>query len=309
MRQLILKNFKIKILVVLLAVFIWFFVKTENNYTYSLKIPIALSNVPAEKLITNDIPSHVKVSVWGKGSEILSIILGRRFVYHIDLSNIKESMTIPLKKDDIRFPRASNLEIMSILKPDSIHVIVEDIGHKDVPIQLRAEIKTIPGYSVIDAGISPDTIRITGAISKLDSISSMATEALTFKKVRADIKKKVMLEKIDVDNVWVRNQDVYLIADVQKLMEKPFTNLPINIINKPENAGVTVIPSSLNLTLVGGVDVLLPLTEDSVFAYLDYEKIIGRSGEYFLAYIDKPDGVRIKGVKPERFRAIIKKKR
>lgn len=265
--------------------------------------------MPAEKLITNDIPSHVKVSVWGKGSEILSIILGRRFVYHIDLSNIKESMTIPLKKDDIRFPRASNLEIMSILKPDSIHVIVEDIGHKDVPIQLRAEIKTIPGYSVIDAGISPDTIRITGAISKLDSISSMATEALTFKKVRADIKKKVMLEKIDVDNVWVRNQDVYLIADVQKLMEKPFTNLPINIINKPENAGVTVIPSSLNLTLVGGVDVLLPLTEDSVFAYLDYEKIIGRSGEYFLAYIDKPDGVRIKGVKPERFRAIIKKKR
>ena len=69
------RHLKIRVVVVLLAIFIWFFVETEDNYKHSFEIPIYITNLQQGKIITNRIPNSAKVTFWGKGRELLALIL------------------------------------------------------------------------------------------------------------------------------------------------------------------------------------------------------------------------------------------
>ncbi len=298
-------NFKIKAVAVILAVSIWFFVETENNYQYSFKIPVTISNLLADRMITNEIPTHVKISVWGKGQDILSLFINREFKYHIDLTDVKESINFPLSKNNVRLRRASNIEILNLIKPESIYFNIESIEEKKVAIKNEIEIIAVPGYMLVyDLKLEPDSITITGAKSSLDCVNVVQTEKVVYKKVKQDIRKKVKLVKPDIRNIWFKNDEVHFSADIQKLMEKEFVDIPVNIINKPINVNLLVIPSTLTLTLIGGVDVLLKIDNDNLFAYIDYSKIQGKLTDDHLAYIEKPETVRIKNVEPKHFKVI-----
>ena len=66
-------------------------------------------------------------------------------------------------------------------------------------------------------------------------------------------------------------------------------------------------PDFKALTLIGGVDVLLPITNKDIFAYIDFNKVKNIRQEC-PAYIDKPDGIRIDKIEPKLFKVTIIKK-
>ena len=304
----ILKNYKIKIVVIIIAIFIWFFVETENNYKYSFEIPIQITNLSPGKIITNEKPNHVKATLWGKGRELLALILSRKLQYNFDLTNVNESRLFIFDKKNVRFPHASNIEILNIIEPDSVYLKIENLEHKKVPVKTEIRIIPIQGYIIVNGiQLQPDSVCLTGAKTGLDSVSYIRTEQLVYKEVKRDLKKKIKLINPEVKNVWPKQSELYFFADVQKILEKPIAEIPIKIVNKPSQVEVIVIPSSLNLTLIGGVDLLLPITNMDIPAYIDYLKVRDSKEKYHLAYINKPDGVRIKDIKPKRFKVIVKK--
>lgn len=307
MRNLILQNLQIKIVVIFIAILIWFFVKTENNFQYTFQIPVTISNLDKEKIIVTPIPSHVKVTLYGQGYELLALILNQKFRYNFDLTNENESRVYKLKKENV-FPRNSNIEIINIIDPDSAYIGIENLARKKVPIIPDIQVMTEIGYTIVK-GIQLDSnyVSIEGAKSYLDSVFQIRTEHLIFKKVKRDLSKKAKLIDPPVKYVWLNRHDTHFMVDVQKILEKPLVEIPVQIINKPTNVELIVVPATLNLTLVGGVDILLPLTNKDIKAYIDYHKIRDSRERYYLAYIEKPELVRIKDVKPKYFRIIIKK--
>jgi len=306
----ILKNIRTKIVVISLAIFIWFFVETSNNYKYSFKIPLVINNLTTEAIIINEVPEYVRITVWGKGSDILSMILTKKFQYNLDLTNIHESTSFNLSTKNVRLPRASNLEILNIVKPDSIHIQIEKRITKKIPVLPNVVIETYAGYTLVDdIKLEPDSVTAIGALSLLDTIISLKTEPMSLKNVKRDIKKTVNLQVPKSDKVQLLRKEVLLLADIQKLIEVSFSGIPVTVINTPDNVDLSVIPSSLSLTLIGGVDKLLPIKPEDILAYIDYNKVIASDNEFHLAYIDKPDGVRIEDVEPKRFKIIFKKSR
>ena len=243
----------------------------------------------------------------GNGRALLALILSQKFKYNLDLTNINESKLFSLNKNQV-FPRTSSIEILNIVEPDTVYLEIENLKKKKVPILPDIQITPIPGYTIINGiQLNPDSVLITGAKAKIDSILFIRTEKVYLKKVKRDIRKKIKLIDPKIKNVWLKQKESNFSADIQKLMEKPLLEIPVHVINKPENVEMTVIPSSLSLTLIGGVDLLLPITNKDIPAYIDYLKIRGSKEKYCLAYIDKPKGVRIKDVKPKRFKVIVKK--
>lgn len=310
MGHFILNNFKIKAVAFFMAVLLWLFVKSEDNYTYSIDIPLQISNQEQNRIIESEMPKTIKVIAWGKGRDLLSLRLRNGIFYNLDVSTITHSAKIMLNRNQIKFQHANNIDILNIVAPESLQVTIAELVTKKVPIVADVNVQTVPGYTMVDdLKLTPDSVVVQGRKSALKNIQSISTARRIFKDVRRDLKKTIPLVQPPEKDIRLFNSEVTLFADVQKLMEKRITEIPVQVINQPPGLKITVVPSTLSLVLEGGVDLLLNVTRANVRAYLDYRKIQTSQEQSHLAYIETPPGTRYRDVKPKRFSIIVEKLR
>jgi len=303
-------NLKYKIIVSFLAILLWFFVKTEDNYKYSFNVPLQITNIGEDRTIMNELPKQVEATFWGKGRSLLSLKLRRDISYNLDVAKIKENTEIVLDKKNIRMLRKNHVEVLNIIQPKTVEVIMNKLVQKKVPVTAECIIGTIPGYTTVgEIKLIPDSVIIKGPQSEIELVSSVFTEKKIYKKIKRDLEKKIELVKPAQKNISLNISYVHLFADIQKLMEKPLIEIPVKVINKQRNTEVTVIPSTLSLVLEGGTDLLLNITQADVKAYIDYKKVKASREKDHPAYIVPPDGVRYRDVKPKRFKIVVERKK
>ena len=305
----ILTNLKYKIIVLLLAILVWFFVKTEDNYRYSINVPLRIANLGEERIILNDIPKQVETTFWGKGRTLFSLMLRRDVSYNMDVADINGVAKIILDKNNIRMLRKDNIDVLNIVSPKDIEIVISKLVNKKVPIISQCEIETVPGYTMVEKiMLNPDSVTIIGPKSEIELIASVFTEKKNYENIKKDLEKKVKLLKPDQKHITLANNQTKLSANIQKLMEKPIIEIPVKVTNTPPNAKVTVIPSTLSLILEGGTDLLLNVTHNDVIAYIDYKKVVGSKEKKHPAYIETPPGTRYRDVKPMLFKIVVERK-
>ena len=291
-----------------MAILVWFFVKTEDNYRYSFKIPLRVTNLGPNRIINHEVPKRIKITSWGKGRELLSLMLRKEMFYDLDVSRVKHSAMIALEKDDIKLTHESNIEILNIVDPDTIELKIIDLIKKKVPIISEAEIQTLPGYTVVDeVQLNPDSVEIIGPEPFIVKISTISTQNKIFRNVKRDLEKKIRLENPQKEQIRLFPAEVKIIANTQKLMEIQIFEVPVTVTNRPADLKVTVIPSTLSLVLEGGTDLLLNVTKQDIKAYIDYQKVHASKNKNHLAYIETPQGIRYRDVKPKRFKVVVEK--
>ena len=304
----IFQNLKIKIIVLCIAILVWFFVKSEDKYTYSLDIPLRVSDLEPNYIIENEIPQKIKVIAWGKGRDLVSLIIRKDIFYNLNVSKIHRSAKMMLDRDQVKFMHENEIDVLSIVSPESVFITLAELVSKKVPLVPEVNIQTVPGYTVVDEiKLEPDSILVQGLKAEIKDIFAVYTEKKSYKNIKQDIKKTIRLKEPEKKNVTLSAHAVTLTADVQKLMEKPISEILVAVINQPSNLKVSVIPSTLSLVLEGGVDVLLNVTKAQVQAYIDYHKIQSSRQKNHLAYIVTPKGVRYRDVKPKRFQIVVEK--
>ena len=308
MRYTIFNNYKIKIIVIVIAVLVWFFVKLDDNYRYAFKIQLRVTNLGSNRIITNDIPNKVKITCWGKGRYFLSLMIRKDIFYNLDVSRVQKSANFVLDKQQVMLLHENGIEVLNIVEPETVKVIITDLITKKVPITPVVEIQTLPGYTVVDeVQLTPDSVEVMGPKSEIKNISTIYTEKRQYKNVKRDIKNKIRLVNPADPNVKLLSREVTLLVDIQKLMEKAEYEITVDVINQPSNLKVTVIPSTLSLVLEGPTDLLLNVTKQDIKAYIDYKKVQISKNKNHLAYIDTPKGIRYRDVKPKRFKVVVEK--
>jgi len=302
------KNLKIKIIVLGIACFVWLFVKTEDNYKHNLDVPLRITNLESNQIIENEIPKSVTVTAWGKGKALFSLLIRRDASYVMDVSNVHNTAKLALDKQYIRLLRQSDIEFLNIVKPESIEVTIAELVDKKVPVIPDIEIETIPGYSTVDNFIiEPESVVVRGPQAAIDSITAIHSEKKLYKKIQRDFNKRANLVVPHHKHVKLLTKEIDIFIDVQKLMEKPIYEIPVEVRNHPKNAKVIAIPTTLSLVLEGGAELLLTVTQNDVKAYIDYQKIKESKEKYHLAYIETPEGVGYRDVKPKRFKIVVEK--
>lgn len=304
----IFKNLTTKLIVLFMAILVWFLVKTEDNYRYSFNIPLRVTNLGTDRVISNNVPKKIKITSWGKGRELLSLMLRKEMFYNLDVSRIQSSARLALEKNEIKLTHESTIEVLSVVDPESIEVKITDLVAKKIPVLSEAEIHTLPGYTLVnEIELKPDSVEIIGPEPVIAKISAIHTQDKIFKNIKRDIKKKIRLENPQKKQIKLFATEVEITANIQKLMEKPILEVSVTVINQPANLKVTVIPSTLSLVLEGGTDLLLNVTKQDIKAYIDYQKVHASKNKDHLAYIETPRGIRYRDVKPKRFKVAVEK--
>ena len=188
-----LRSRKINIFLIFLMLSFSFLILTKlsKNYTQTLTFNINRINVPDEVIIVDDTTNKFDITIKTYGFKFLSYIFYKPKL-EVDFTNLNTTSRHYIwsskNNPDIINQFDSNVEIISI-NPDTLFFTYDRNFVKMVPVKLHKAIQFTPGYDILnDIKPIPDSIKVIGPKTILDSIGYVDTETLRLKEVNKTIK-------------------------------------------------------------------------------------------------------------------------
>ena len=262
-----------------LAVLLWLFVVSGNNYTMMLDIPIEARNLNAQKTYLEEVPSFASVILEGKGRDLFkSFILKSysEFKLVLDLDGISQEYEFILNDyfdknpSKVVLPPSHNVRFVEVVYPNRIKIKLDEIMEKKV--QVLSNINELVKDGHIQIGkteFQPDSINIIGPRVELDKISSVYT-------VKDTLNNLFKLTKGQIDlllpNRLIKysSKRVNYLFDVQQISERIIVDIPVNVINKIKGIRVFPSPQTVSLMLVGGVEQISKIKPSDISVIVDF---------------------------------------
>lgn len=227
------------------AIVIWAFVQFSKQYNEVLDIPVKYTNVPQDKLLTQDNPKNLKLRMQENGFRIawyslfpptLTVDLSRAneingdLVYIIDENRAQILSQMNIDFDSNRFVK------------DEIIIGYEQKQEKKLPVISRIDVEYAAGYSATEnLRIAPDSVTVSGPDNILDTLTALHTFPVTLTNVKKDLAGSVLLDTTSLPNVTFYQERINYSIDVEKFTEGN-VQVPIELINVPQGLNVVIFP-------------------------------------------------------------------
>jgi YbbR domain-containing protein len=200
LRKIFIQNWPLKLLALIIAVLLWFFITGSEISEYNYDVPVTFSNLPVEYIIIDGDKTHkIKITIKGTHLQAMNRSLDE-FKIIKDLSNITTGIhDIRFYHQDIKYPNET--ELVSF-EPRIITIEIDNREIKRVRFSTPV-IKGTPaqGYEVTKIDLSDNYTQIEGAASALKNISILELEPIDISDISSSISKKVNILKPDNINI------------------------------------------------------------------------------------------------------------
>jgi len=294
LKKIFLENWQAKLLSILLASGLWFYIASGESKiaTFPNKIPLEVRNVPQGLVAISDVES-VTIRVvadyptWNKLST-------SSFKAYVDVAD-RPTGTYELNVNAISL--VSNVGISSA-EPSKIFVTLENVAKKIVPVTVKLLGKPGEGLASLEPKITPDEVEIAGPASKVEKILNAVCKIM-LEGDTVDVKKTVKLIAEDAAGAEIKNisftpTEVEVTVPIGKAGKTKTVGIKVNTTGSLKTgwwlSKITVNPSSLT---IGGSDQVL---KDIDFIQTKPIDITDLSGEEkTFAFLDIPSGITILG--------------
>jgi YbbR domain-containing protein len=297
-------NLPLKLLSLLLAFSLWFFVNFgERDTEESLKVPLELRNIPAHLMITSPRVDFVDVRVSGPRT-LLGRIDRNRLSEVLDLSGVRPGPSVfRVDAESLSLPRG--VKVVRI-NPAQVTLELERVGHKSVPVRIRLRSRPPPDLEVVDTKASPETVEVTGPMSDIADVHAANTDPVDLSKATAGtLEKELPLvpagEYVSFSATRVAVE--VRIAEVSATRE--FRRVAVEVRHAPARA--RVVPERVRLIVRGPKHVVADLELEPGAVYVDAQG--EEVGEHDMKVrADLPAGIKLDSVEPSTVRLIIGKR-
>lgn len=303
-------KYKIHIASFLFAVVVWFLVVTDGTFDHIVSVPIRMPDSPPNMILAKSFPQQAKMRVRGQGMTLLAYLLFREAQLEPKVEWKIGPQTVHMTKEDVVLSGAAkSISVLQLIDPLERTIVIEKRMEKTVVIKTQITVKPMPGYTVVDELVfNPDSVTVAGPASVIRAIDAVYTKEKVLEKVKRPVAGEVELIVPPDQRIELSPAVTAFRQDVQKLMEKRISRIPIRVINVPEGVSAFAIPASLSLIAEGGVQRISTLTEKEINAYIDFPRAAERGGADYPAYVDPLPGVRFRSIEPKRFKVILERK-
>jgi YbbR domain-containing protein len=161
------RNITYKLLAVLLAALLWFYVTNLQNLTddRNLTVPILYYNLK-EGLVVENKPKEIEIKIRGPHS-IVNLLSSKDIKASVDLAKAK------LGENDyfVEVILPSGVERVHS-QPSSIKLLIDEIREKQLPIEVVTKGKVAASYSSFEPLLEPSTVLVKGARRMLQNIET-----------------------------------------------------------------------------------------------------------------------------------------
>ncbi|MBF0472897.1 MAG: hypothetical protein HQK91_04660 [Nitrospirae bacterium] len=168
-------NSGFKIISLLMAIILWFFMAMKGQTEISMDLPIEFKNIPIGFEVTSQTAKTANVTLKGQESLIKKLMPHDVNIF-IPLDNAQEGDTIYyLTKDNLIMPSEINVKLIS---PTNVKITIEKTISRYIKIRPVIIGKPQEGYHMIDAVSDPQQILLKGTKSVLDTMQYIKTEPI-----------------------------------------------------------------------------------------------------------------------------------
>jgi YbbR domain-containing protein len=284
----LLADLPIKVICLAAAVILLFFHRVTTLAERFISVPLEV-NTPAGLAVASSFPKTVRITLRGAGDAIYPIL-----EEDVEASANLDSHHVPgVYRAAIRVDRkgtAQGVEPLEVrVEPQAITFTLEPLTEKNVAISPDLRGTPAYGYELVQSAVSPQTITIRGAKSRVESVTSLATEPidLTGRSGSFALKVKIILPNTLLKIAGEASADFH--ATIQEAtVQHTFEGVAVSPFDLSSHLALKMVPRPGSVKMQGmqlAVDAVRP---DLLRLVLDLSAV-RRAGTYTLP--TRPDAV------------------
>jgi YbbR domain-containing protein len=239
------RNRSLKLLSLFLAVALWLAVGGEERTETNLNISLELLNLPANLMVTSEVPSSIQVRVSGPRGLIRTLAQGR-LTHTLDLAGVKAGrQSFPMNVNSFEFPRGIQV---TRVQPNPLVLISTPAVTRFLPIQ-AAVVGNLPeGLEVRGVKVRPPQVKVKGPVSELDDLKCLPTVPVDLTGITHSTTVSTDLNFTDLHISRLDQGPIQVEIDIgPKSLQRTFERVPV----APQPLAARVTPSWVNLVVKG----------------------------------------------------------
>ena len=281
-RNYLFSKFNRELLIFLFFLFLsgvfWLSLTLNETYEQEFAIPVTITDVPKNAVLTSDEVDTVRMTIRDKGIVLAAYHYGD-YLRNIQFSfrnYTRNNGTGLIAAQDIQKTiyqhMLSSSKIVS-MKPEKLEFYYNYGTKKQVPVRWNGRVIPEELYFI-----------------SLDSINMVYTEPLNYANFRDTLIVNCHLSKLRGVKMVPDHIQVSFFTDV--LTEERIEGIPIEGINMPEGKVLRTFPAKVSVTFVTGVSVYRNLRPENFTVVADYQEIKQNPSEKCRIYLkDVPAGI------------------
>jgi YbbR domain-containing protein len=292
-------NAGLKALSVLLAVVLWFVVAGEKTAEIRLEVPVELRNLPEDLEVVGDAVNTVEVRLRATPA-ILHQVERQDVSLRIDLKGLEAGEHFfHLTEAAVRRPFGVTVVKLS---PASITLHLERTLTRELPVEARVVGTPAAGYAVVDVLSEPGTVRLSGPQTRVATLTSVFTEAVSAEGAQSSITKVVA---IGIADPLVRLQGDPRVKVTVVVRPRPEVREIEHLGVEVRGGTARVEPAFVTVSIAGPQSVLAGLPRDAVRPYIDLrDKTEPSTTRVATELAPGTAGVTIEGIEPSVVRVV-----
>jgi hypothetical protein len=289
------KQFLVFMFFLFLSGIFWLMMTLNETFEQEIVLPVQISGVPHNVVLTSAQQQDVKVVVRDKGWVIMGYLYGEErkpiniSFRHYDLGSGRGAVNAA----DTKRLLEQSLEVSSkivAIKPEHLSFSYNNGQRKRVPVLWAGRVIPDHLFFISQVKYSSDSVDIYASQGKLDSIRAIYTEPLNYVNFRDTLQVECKLTHPSDVKVVPDHIRVSFYTDV--LTEEVIENVPVQCINLPKGKVLRTFPSKVKIHFVAGVSQIRSLHPENFLVVADYAEIQRTQGETCKIYLRHvPHGV------------------
>ena len=289
------KQFVVFLFFLFLSGIFWLIMTLNETYERDIKIPLRITNIPKNVVLTSNATDTVRATIRDKGWLVLGYLYGNKLkTMGVSFKNYDRGNGGGIiSNSELKRMVEQQLEISSKIisvKPEKIEFFYNNGERKRVPVRWAGRVIPDQLFFISDVKYQPNSVDVYASAEKLDSIRVIYTEPLNYVSFRDTLSIDCRLSHPNDIKVVPERVHINFYTDV--LTEEKMSGIPIVCLNIPQDRVLRTFPSKATVHFVAGVSRIRSLRPEDFLVVADYHEIMEKKTEKCTLYLRKtPQGI------------------
>ena len=266
------KEFLIFLFFLALSGAFWLLMTLNETMEREFKIPMRLTGVPRNAVITGELPDTVRVTVRDKGFTLVTYDfrpLVFRFSNYADEDEGKGVIPLTDVQKQVLSQMYGSSKLLQV-KPGVFDFYFTYGTSKKVPVVFRGKITTSKSYYLAHTEFYPSMVTVYANKQQLDKLQTVEIEPFNYRNLQDTIRQAVKIRKIRGVKIVPSTVRLSVYPDV---LTEEAIEVPITAINMPPGMVLRTFPSKVTVRFTIGASLFRTIKPNLFKVVVDYEEL------------------------------------
>lgn len=276
------KDFLVFLVFLALSSTFWLILTLNETYEKDIDVPLQMTNVPKNVVLTTPLEDTVRVTVSDKGYMLMTYMYGdviRPVILNFgSYANKQTGRGVVPVADFYKhlYTQLYSSSKITSMKPERLEFYFNYGQSKRVPVKLAGRVEPSKSFYLARTAFWPDSVTIYAGKNMIDSIKAAYTEELEIVNLQDTLIREVSLQKLRGVKTVPEKVRIGLYPDV--LIDESM-EVPIIAVNMPEGRVLRTFPSRVKVHFTCGVRTFRQIRPSQFRVEVDYNELAARPSE------------------------------